>query len=101
MSEIADTLKPLLDRMVEAKQLSAIDADAITRQARDARPGAASSKSEDDILQWLATEYAVAYTALDDVELESLATGRLESRRYGTRVAVKAPMASSPAKPER
>ncbi len=67
MSENADTLKPLLDRMVEAKQLSAIDADAITRQAGK---GAASSsaQSEDDILRWLAAEYAVAYTALDDVE---------------------------------
>ena len=67
MSENADTLKPLLDRMVEAKQLSAIDADVITRQAGK---GAASSstQSEDDILRWLAAEYAVAYTALDDVE---------------------------------
>jgi len=67
MSENADTLKPLLERMVEAKQLSAIDADAITRQAGK---GAAfsSAQSEDDVLRWLATEYAVAYTALDDVE---------------------------------
>ena len=67
MSENADTLKPLLDRMVEAKQLSAIDADAITRQAAKGEVPS-SAQSEDDILRWLATEYAVAYTALDDVE---------------------------------
>ena len=67
MSENADTLKPLLDRMVEAKQLSAIDADAITRQAAKGEVPF-SAQSEDDILRWLAAEYAVAYTALDDVE---------------------------------
>ena len=65
MSENADALKLLLDRMVEARQLSTLDADAVTRQARE---GAASSQSEDSILQWLATEYGVAYTALEDVE---------------------------------
>ena len=65
MSENADALKLLLDRMVEGKQLSAIDADAIARQAGQ---GAASSNSEDEILRWLATEYAVAYTTLEDVE---------------------------------
>jgi general secretion pathway protein E/type IV pilus assembly protein PilB len=65
MSENADALKVLLDRMVEGKQLSAIDADALARQARQ---GAAGSSSEDEILRWLATEYAVAYTTLEDVE---------------------------------
>lgn len=65
MSENADALKPLLDRMIEQRQLSAIDADALLRQARE---GAATSNSEDDVLRWVASEYAVAYTALDDVE---------------------------------
>lgn len=65
MTENADALKPLLDRMVEQRQLSAIDADALLREAGK---GAASSKSEDEILRWLATEYAVAYTTLEDVE---------------------------------
>jgi type II secretion system protein E len=65
MSENADTLKPLLDQMVEQRQLSSIDADALLREARK---GAASSKSEDEILRWLATEYAVDYTTLEDVE---------------------------------
>ncbi len=65
MSENADALKLLLDRMVEGKQLSAIDADTLAHQARQ---GAAGSNSEDEILRWLATEYAVAYTTLEDVE---------------------------------
>ena len=63
MSENADALKLLLDRMVEARQLSALDADAVTRQA-----GQGAASSEDDILRWLAAEYGVAFTALDDVE---------------------------------
>lgn len=68
MSENADALKPLLDQMVEQRQLSSIDADALLRQSRDGKQGAASSKSEDEILRWVATEYAVAYTTLEDVE---------------------------------
>ncbi len=68
MTENADALKPLLDRMVEQRQLSAIDADALLRQSREGMPGGATSKSEDEILRWLATEYAVAYTTLEDVE---------------------------------
>ena len=65
MSENADALKPLLDQMVDQRQLSSIDADALLREAGK---GAASSKSEDEILRWVATEYAVAYTTLEDVE---------------------------------
>src|SRR5262245_33030408 len=61
MAETADTLKQLLDRMVEAKQLSALDANAVTRQGT-------ALESEEDILRWLATEYGVTYTALEDVE---------------------------------
>ena len=55
------TLKPLLERMVAAKQLSAIDAEALAR----AQPPA---QNEEDILRWLAQEYGLAFTALDEVE---------------------------------
>ena len=65
MSENPDTLKQLLDQMIEARQLSALDADSVTRQSRQ---GAGTWKAEDDILRWLATEYDVTFTALDDVE---------------------------------
>jgi general secretion pathway protein E/type IV pilus assembly protein PilB len=65
MSETTDALKSLLDRMVEQRQLSAIDADMLARQARAGAPG---SPSEEEILRWLADEYAVAFTTLEDVE---------------------------------
>ncbi len=68
MSENADALKPLLDQMVEQRQLSSIDADALLRQSRDGKQGAVPSRSEDEILRWVATEYAVDYTTLEDVE---------------------------------
>jgi len=54
-------LKQLLDRMVAGKQLSAVDAVALAR-ARS------SLQSEEDVLRWLAKEYGLAYTTLDDVE---------------------------------
>jgi general secretion pathway protein E/type IV pilus assembly protein PilB len=60
------SLKELLDRMVAAKQLSLMDAEALVRQSR---PGAKGPvQSEEDVLQWLAQEYDVAYTTLEDVE---------------------------------
>ena len=62
MNESQDTLKQLLDQMVEAKQLSTLDADAF---ARLDHPG---GQSEETVLQWLAAEYGVAYTALEEVD---------------------------------
>ena len=56
-------LKPLLESMVVAKQLSATDADILLRQ----KPGVAF-KTEEDVLRWLAKEYGLAYTTLDDIE---------------------------------
>ncbi len=59
-------LQPLLDRMVEARQLSSTDALTLVRTNR---PGADSAvQSEDDVLRWLAHEYAISYTTLDDIE---------------------------------
>ena len=56
------SLKQLLERMVEAKQLSSSDAETLIRQWR------AGSKefpqSEEGVLRWLAQEYDVAYTGL-------------------------------------
>ena len=53
--------KQLLDRMVAAKQLSAVDAVALARL----KP---AMEHEEDVLRWLANEYGVDYTTLDDVE---------------------------------
>ncbi|HET7625460.1 MAG TPA: GspE/PulE family protein [Verrucomicrobiae bacterium] len=56
------TLKPLLDKLVAARQLSAGDADTLLREKSGA------IKTEEDVLQWLAGEYGLGYTTLDDIE---------------------------------
>src|SRR5919108_2012780 len=66
MSEIGaqdSSANLLLDRMVAAKQLSSLDAETLARSGSKG-----SLQSEEEELQWLATEYDLAYTALDDVE---------------------------------
>jgi type II secretory ATPase GspE/PulE/Tfp pilus assembly ATPase PilB-like protein len=59
-------LTPLLERMVAARQLSAIDAAGLEQQGRRGEP--TSFQNEDDVLRWLAKEYGLTYTTLDDVE---------------------------------
>jgi general secretion pathway protein E/type IV pilus assembly protein PilB len=64
MSEAAvidSSLKQLLDRMVAARQLSSTDAECLRR-------GKPVVKTEEDILRWLATEYGLTYTTLEDIE---------------------------------
>src|ERR1039457_2401238 len=53
--------KELLGRMVASRQLSSLDADALLRT----QPHVAG---EEEILRWLATEYGLGYTTLEDVE---------------------------------
>jgi len=53
--------KPLLERMVSEKQLSALDADALARAKH-------AMQSEEDVLQWLAKEYGLSYTTLENIE---------------------------------
>jgi len=53
--------KQLLERMVASRQLSSLDADAL----RQAKPHVAS---EEEALRWLATEYGLGYTTLEDVD---------------------------------
>jgi len=48
--------------MIAARQLSAVDAADLARQSN------VSLQSEEDVLRWLAGEYDVSFTALDDVE---------------------------------
>jgi general secretion pathway protein E len=52
---------PLLERMVAARQLSAIDAKSLAATEP-------SVKTEEDVLRWLAQEYGLAFTTLDDIE---------------------------------
>ena len=58
---VAQDSAPLLERMVAGKQLSAIDAKALAA----AHP---PLKTEEDVLRWLAQEYGLAFTTLDDRE---------------------------------
>jgi len=59
-------LKPLLDKMVAAKQLSAIDARHLAQQQTGRGNGAALT--EEEVLRWLAGEYGLTYTSLEDVD---------------------------------
>src|SRR6187399_2110229 len=63
MSPIAShdpELKPLLDRMVAGRQLSAGDAETLLRSG--------TVKTEEEVLRWLAREYGLSYTTLEDIE---------------------------------
>ncbi|MGZ5567420.1 MAG: GspE/PulE family protein, partial [Limisphaerales bacterium] len=58
--------KQLLDAMVKRKQLSALDSGAWEKYARSgARP---LESNEENVLRWLAKEYDLSFTTLDDVE---------------------------------
>ncbi len=59
-------MKELLERMIEAKQLSPLDAELFTQQHQQGKE--APAKAEDDVLRWLAKEYDLSYNALEDVE---------------------------------
>jgi len=51
----------LLERMVASRQLSALDAEALRRER-------GIEQTEEGVLRWLAQEYGLAFTTLDDVE---------------------------------
>src|SRR5512140_2178362 len=57
------SFKALLDKMVAGKQLSSIDAATLS-----GLPARVAMRREEDVLQWLATEYGLSYTSLADVE---------------------------------
>ena len=65
MADALTTTGPdLLARMVEGKQLSAMDVETLGREAKtNGLP-----QSEQDVLHWLAKEYDVAFSSLDEVE---------------------------------
>jgi len=56
----------LIDQMVAAHQLSAADASILSQQTRS---GAQKQlQSEEEVLRWLAKEYGLGYTTLENVE---------------------------------
>ena len=58
----------LLNSMIELHQLSPADAEILRRQCERGEAGAV--QSEEDVLRWLAREYELSYTELEDVELD-------------------------------
>ena len=60
---VVDPAAELAQRMVENRQLSAMDADALGRLLNGSRP-----RTEEEVLQWLAGEYGLDYTALENSE---------------------------------
>jgi len=58
---VQDSSKELLERMVASRQLSAFDAETLARL---------DLHTEEEILRWLANEYGLSFTALDEVELD-------------------------------
>jgi general secretion pathway protein E/type IV pilus assembly protein PilB len=60
------SLPPLLDRMVTARQLSPGDAELLARRGA---PGTGEAPgSEEEVLRWLAEEYDLSFTTLEDIE---------------------------------
>lgn len=55
-------LNPLLKKMISAQQLSVADGNLFTEQHPDSEP------AEEVVLRWLAGEYEVGFTALDEIE---------------------------------
>ncbi|MBV9658380.1 MAG: type II/IV secretion system protein [Verrucomicrobia bacterium] len=63
----------LVARMVESRQLSAMDATALEELP-------AGPETEEEILQWLAGEYGLAYTALENVDPDRAILARFPAR---------------------
>jgi general secretion pathway protein E/type IV pilus assembly protein PilB len=56
----------LLERMIQARQLSPADARSLAR--RQGHGSGAPVRSEEDVLRWLAHEYGLDFTSLEDME---------------------------------
>jgi len=67
----------LLAQMVENRQLSPGDAEAL---ARLCGVGGVRAETEAEVLQWLAGEYGLAYTPLDNVDPDRALTGQFPAR---------------------
>lgn len=68
-------LPDLLASMVDNRQLSATDAKALARNG-----ASVGVRSEEEILQWLAKEYGLAFTTLEGIEPDKELTSRFPAR---------------------
>jgi general secretion pathway protein E/type IV pilus assembly protein PilB len=60
-------LGELLEKMIAASQLTAVDARALA-EANGSDPDHTPARTEEDVLRWLADEYDLPFTSLDDLE---------------------------------
>ena len=67
----------MLERMTSARQLAATDAQMLSRDAARQLEGAAS---EETVLRWLAKEYGLGFTSLDDVQPDKEVVSLLPAR---------------------
>jgi type II secretion system protein E len=67
----------LLDRMVEGRQLSAMDAETLGRLCAE---GTLKADTEEQVLQWLALEYGLVYTPLENVAPDRALLARFPAR---------------------
>ncbi len=72
-----ETATDLLATMVERQQLSATDAEALARLRAS---GEAIAGTEEEVLQWLASEYGLGFTMLENVEPERELLSRFSAR---------------------
>ena len=61
-------MKTLLDKMVSDKQISFLDAETLTRSV--SKGAVKEAKTEEEVLRWLAQEYGLTFTNLENVELD-------------------------------
>jgi type II secretion system protein E len=61
-------MQELLGQMIERRQMSPRDAELLAHQCQQGRNPAV--QSEDDVLRWLAQEYDLSFSALEDIELD-------------------------------
>ena len=61
-------MNELLKRMIQTGQLSSMDAEALSRHSN--QDSTTTLESEEEILKWLAQEYDLDFTDLEDVELD-------------------------------
>lgn len=80
MPSISSPLPDLIASMVENRQLSPMDAQALARLDEPDSPSGERMESEEDVLQWLAKEYGLAYTALENAEPDRELTSRFPAR---------------------
>ena len=67
----------LLTQMVERAQLSSMDAEVLAQQCL---AGTASADTEEEVLQWLALEYGLDFTKLENIEPERSLLARFSAR---------------------